>query len=78
MVAFDLWSESFIFIGFFAVIVIIPCVIVTLIGRGLINRLGQYPSKTPVIQLSIIIPLILTELFTFVLFIGFYQFFTSG
>lgn len=77
MVKFDLWSESFVFASIYAVIIIVPCVLVALIGRRLIDQLGTYPSRTPVIQLGVFWQLILIEVVTFSLLIGFFQFFTS-
>ena len=38
MVEFDLWRETFIFGSIFAMIVLIPCVLVTLIGKKMIDR----------------------------------------
>ena len=77
MVAFDLWGESFIFGMIYAVIIIIPCIFVTLFGQKMIYQLGHFPSKTPAIQMSIFFKLIITEAITFVLLIGFYRVFAE-
>ena len=71
------WVTSLIFVGIFAVIVFVPCALVTLLGRKMINRLGQQPSQTPFIQLSIFFPLVLIEVITFTLMIYCYQFFIN-
>ena len=77
MVEFDLWAESLIFGLIYTVIVIVPCVIVAIIGRNMINRLGTYPSQTPAIQMSILIRLVLLEIITFSLLILFYHIFAA-
>ena len=73
MIPFDLWSESLIFSSIFAFIVLVPCVLVALIGRNMIRQLGQYPSKTPAIQMSIFLKLVTIEVVTFIMMIGFFR-----
>ena len=75
MVAFDLWKESFIFALVYGVLIIVPCVLVALMGRKMIGQLGQWPTQTPAIQMSIIWKLILIEVVTFSLLIGFFNVF---
>ena len=75
MVQFDYWIESLIFWIFYAIIIIVPCVLVALMGRKMITRLGQYPTKTPVIQMSIFFPFVAIVAATFALLIGFYHLF---
>lgn len=77
MVRFDLWSESLIFAMIFGIIIIVPCVLVALLGRKLIDKLGAYPSKAPEIQLSICWQLVVIEVVTFLAITGFFQFFTG-
>jgi len=76
MVEFNLWGESFIFAVIFAFIILVPCVLVAFIGTRMIDRLGRYPTKTPVIQMSILVPLVAIEIVTFALMLGFYRFFS--
>ena len=59
----------------FFIVIAIPCVGITWIGLGLLNRLGQYPSKTPAIQLSIVIKLVLVEVISATLIMLFFQIF---
>ena len=73
MIPFNLWTESFIFASVYAVIILVPCVLVAWIGRKMIRQLGQYPSKTPAIQMSIFIQLVAIEVATFTLMIGFFR-----
>ncbi|HBG62537.1 MAG: hypothetical protein A2Y03_08195 [Omnitrophica WOR_2 bacterium GWF2_38_59] len=75
MVEFDLWREAFVFACVYAVIIIVPCIIVALLGNKMIGDLGRYPTKTPAIQMSIVWKLIVTEIITFVLLIMFYNVF---
>ena len=77
MVEFDLWKESFIFALIYSVFILIPCVLVVLLGRPMIERLGRWPTKTPIIQISVFLKLMLLEAFTFAGLIVFYLFFTS-
>jgi hypothetical protein len=77
MVVFDYWWEALIFGSVFAFIVIIPCLLVVLIGRKMIEQLGQYPTKTPFIQMSIFVKLVLVEIFAFSLLLVFYHFFSA-
>ena len=77
MVEFNLWKETFIFAMFFCPIVIIPCVLVALMGRKMIDQLGLYPSKTPIIQMSIFYKLIFIEVITFLSLVVFYHFFSG-
>lgn len=77
MVDFDLWKESFIFALVYGGIIIIPCVLVALIGKKMIDRLGKHPSRTPVIQMSIFLPLVAIEIATFACLIGFYKIFSG-
>jgi len=78
MIKFDLWTESFIFFSIFAVLIIVPCLLVALIGRKMINRLGHYPTQSPIIQMSIFWKLIVIEIFTFIGLIGFFRFFIDS
>lgn len=75
MLPFDLWGESFIFIIIFSVILLVPCILVALIGRKMIDKLGQYPTQTPVIQMSIFIKLVILEVIAFAALLGFYNIF---
>lgn len=73
MIAFDLWTESFIFALIYSVLVIVPCILVTLLGRKMIDELGRFPSKTPVIQVNVFYKLVVVESMTFIFLIGFYH-----
>jgi len=65
MVEFDLWAETFIFASIFSVIVIVPCILVAIVGSKMIQKLGLYPTKTPTIQMSIFMQLMVIEVCTF-------------
>ena len=77
MVEFNLWKEAFMFAAIFAPLIIVPCVLVLIIGRKMINQLGTFPTQTPIIQMSIFWKLVVIEVVTFICLIGFLQFFTS-
>ena len=75
---FQYWSEAYILIGIFAFLMIVPCVGVAIIGYKMIDKLGFFPSKTPVIQMSIFLQLVLTELISFGLILVFYRVFSTA
>ena len=77
MVEFNLWRESFIFASVYSFIIIVPCILVAILGKKMINQLGNYPTQTPYIQLDIVLQLIIIEIVTFTLLIGFLQFFSE-
>lgn len=71
------WMVSLVFCAVFAVIVLVPCVIIALIGHKAIDRMGQRPSQIPAIQMQIFLPLIITDIVTFAALIGFYNVFSG-
>lgn len=75
MTEFNQWGEIFYFSLFFAPIILVPCALVALIGRKVIDKIGLHPTKTPAIQMGMVWWLILIELVTFALLIAFYLFF---
>ncbi|MCB9772297.1 MAG: hypothetical protein H6754_07080 [Candidatus Omnitrophica bacterium] len=54
-------ATALIFIVVFFILIAIPCLGVGWLGYKLITRLGRYPSKTPAIQLGIMLKLIIVE-----------------
>lgn len=72
MVIFNLWTEAFIFSLVYSIIIIIPCIIIAVIGKKLIDQLGQNPSNAPLIQMGIVAKLIAVEVVTFFFLISFY------
>jgi len=77
MVPFELWGVSLIFCSIYAVIIIIPCILVAHLGRGMINEVGRWPTKTPAIQMKVLWKLVILEVLTFFGLIAFFQFFIS-
>ncbi|MGE0269563.1 MAG: hypothetical protein AB7S78_14025 [Candidatus Omnitrophota bacterium] len=71
------WIFSLVFCAVFAVIVLVPCVIIAIYGRKVIEKMGQYPSQIPVIQMQIFMPLIILGAVTFASLIGFYNVFSG-
>lgn len=76
MVEFNLWREAFILAIVFGIIITISCVLLGIIGTKMIDQMGRYPSKAPVIQLSIVGKLILIEIFAFGSLMIFYNVFS--
>jgi len=57
----------------FLVVIGIPCVGITIVGRQLIHKLSHFPSKTPAIQMSILFKLVVIEIVGFTLLLTFYH-----
>ena len=66
-------SAAAIFVVIFFVLVLIPCVGIAWIGTRLINKLGRYPSKTPAIQLSVVLQLAVLEIGSWTLILLFFK-----
>ena len=66
-------STAFMFIAIFMVLMVIPCVGVAWIGTKLINQLGRYPSRTPAIQLSVVLQLTVLEVVSWTLLLLFFK-----
>lgn len=62
-------STAFTFILIFWVVMLIPCVGISWIGKNLIEQLGRYPSKTPAIQMSVLFKLVVIEVVSMTLLI---------
>jgi len=77
MVVFNFWTESIIFLLVFTVIIVVPCVFVALLGKKMIDRLGQFPSQAPVIQMGVLLKLAVIEMVTFIALIIFYHIFSQ-
>ena len=71
------WMYSLIFVAVFAVIVLVPCVIIALMGRKAINQMGMYPTRIPIIQTKMMMPLLAVDVVTFALLILFYRVFSG-
>ena len=59
------------------VIIGIPCVGVMILGGRMINQVGNFPSKTPVIQLDILLKLIILEVISATMLLLFYHMMTD-
>jgi len=69
----DVWGPGVILIAVIAIIMAVPCVGVALLGSKMINKLAFFPSKTPAIQKSILIKLIVIELISVALLLAFFH-----
>lgn len=54
-------SAAFIFIAIFFILILIPSLGVGWLGFKLIQKLGRWPSKTPAIQLDVLVKLAIVE-----------------
>ena len=78
MLSFEYWYQGVILIVIFLILMAIPCVGTALIGRRMIRELGQHPSKTPFIQMSIFLKLVILELLSFGGFMVFFKIFSTA
>jgi len=60
-----MFGAAFILIGMFLFIIGIPCIGVAILGTNLANRIAFHPSKTPAIQLSVMLQLFILEIISF-------------
>jgi hypothetical protein len=66
-------SAAIIFIVIFYTLLLIPCIGISWLGSKLIEKLGRYPSKTPAIQLSVMLKLAVVEVVSFALLLTFFK-----
>ena len=71
------WLMGIVLNGIVFVIISIPCVGVCILGKKMINKLSYYPSKNAPIQMSILIPLMILEIFSVTLLLLFYHIFVD-
>lgn len=66
-------SAATIFVLIYFIIILIPCLGVGWLGFKLITKLGQFPSKTPAVQLGIMIKLVIVEVVSLTLLLMFFK-----
>jgi hypothetical protein len=72
---FQYWGEGLIFVGFFLVIIAVPCYLIAFFGSRMINDLGNFPSKTAEIQISAGWKFLIIELVAFLMLALFFHIF---
>ncbi len=70
-------SAAALFIAIFFVLILIPTMGVGYLGYKLISKLGRYPSKTPAIQLSILVKLVVIEVVSLTLMLVMFKILVS-
>ena len=70
-------SSALIFIILFFIMIAIPCLGVGWLGYKLITKLGRYPSKTPAIQLGIMLKLVIIEVVSLTMILVFFKILVS-
>ncbi len=70
-------GASVIFILLFYVFMLIPCIGISIIGVRLLGKLGRFPSKTPAIQMSVLFQLVVLEVVSLTLIVGFFKVLTA-
>ena len=69
----DTWGPGIALIMIFLVLMAVPCTGAALLGYKMINKLSYFPSKTPAIQKSILVKLIIIEIISLTLLMLFYH-----
>ena len=59
------------------VMMVIPCVILSFIGYRMISAIGNHPSKTPGIQMGILLKLLIVEFVALTMWLIFYHTFAD-
>jgi len=77
MEKFNLYSEAFIFISLFAVLILVPCFFMIFVGRNMIDQIGRFPTKTALIQVKAVLKLLGIEVITFLMLIAFFNRFSA-
>jgi len=77
MEKFSQFTEGLIFLCLFAVMVIVPCYLIFLIGRGMMDEMGRYPTQAPKIQFSALLRLSLVMMGAYVYLVLFFRFFAN-
>jgi hypothetical protein len=66
-------SAAVVFVCIFFVLVTIPCVGIAWLGKRMIDKVGNFPSKTPGIQMEIVIKLVFLEIVSMTLLLLFFK-----
>jgi len=66
-------TTSLILIGIFFLAVNIPCIAIVWLGNKFFDQIGRHPSKTPAIQMSIVLKLAVIEVGAFTLFLALFK-----
>jgi len=74
---FEYWNEGFLFIGLFMIMVGLPCLLTAILGVKLIDRLGQYPTKSAKLQLGICVQLFFVQVLGITMLAAFFKFFSN-
>ena len=69
----DTWGPGVILITVILILIGIPCAGVAVLGNRLLNRLGYFPSKTPAIQKSILVKLVVIEIISVTFLLMFFH-----
>lgn len=74
---FEYWTEGFIFIGIFFLIVGLPCIFIGVLGTRLIDYIGVHPTKSSSMQLKVSLQLILVQIVSFLILAVFFHMFSD-
>lgn len=74
---FQYWTEGLTFIGIMLFIVGVPCIAVSILGTKLIDHIGQYPTKSARLQMSVCVQLLAVEIVSFLMLAAFFKVFSN-
>ena len=70
-------AAALVFLLIWAALILIPCIAMGWLGYRLITKLGQYPSRTPLIQKSFMFPYIVVAVASMTAIIVFFKILTA-
>jgi hypothetical protein len=73
---FQYWTEGLTLIGVMLFIVGVPCIAVAVLGTRLIDHIGQYPTKSARLQMSVCVQLLAVEIVSFLMLALFFKVFS--
>ena len=74
---FQYWTEGLVFIGLMLFVVGVPCIAVAVLGTKLIEHIGQFPTKSARLQMSVCVQLLAVEILSFFVLALFFRIFAD-
>lgn len=70
-------ASALVFLMIWAALILIPCVLMGWMGYRFITKLGQYPSRTAVIQKNVMFPYIVVAVASMTAIVVFFKILTA-
>lgn len=66
-------TSSLVLIGLFFLAINVPCLAIVWLGMKFFDQMGRHPSKTPAIQMNIVLKLAVIEVGAFTLILALFK-----